>query len=105
MGKQYAGDQRSAVLAALSKVYRNILAEFTVSGLPQLRLLPVSGGIFSGEYGQQLPTLTVEALRVGFRQLDRKMRVRVMTASSLELCIFLETDYIVYSDAMALVTA
>merc|ERR1712139_458737 len=67
----------------------------------RLRLLPVSGGIFSGEYGAEMPQITAEALRKGFTSLDGTSQAHVLGAESLELCIFMERDYGLYSEAVS----
>merc|ERR1712228_947124 len=89
------------VVKQLSTAYRNILSEFVTSGLKRLRLLPVSGGIFSGEYGTDMPQITAEALRKGFTSLDATSQAHVLGAESLELCIFMERDYDLYSEAVS----
>eukprot|EP00755_Sulcionema_specki_P009430 Sspe_Gene.43670::Locus_21319_Transcript_1_1_Confidence_1.000_Length_2660::g.43670::m.43670 len=54
-----------------------------------LRLLPVSGGIFSGPFAKDMPRLTMDALVSAFDDLDRSKRRAIMCGSSgIELCIF-----------------
>lgn len=95
------GGTREMVIKALSSAYRHILSEFVTSGLKRLRLLPVSGGIFSGEFGPDMPRITVEALRKGFSSLDGTSQACVLGAEALELCIFMERDYDPYSEAVS----
>eukprot|EP00747_Dinoflagellata_sp_TGD_P208314 gnl/TRDRNA2_/TRDRNA2_81817_c0_seq2.p3 gnl/TRDRNA2_/TRDRNA2_81817_c0~~gnl/TRDRNA2_/TRDRNA2_81817_c0_seq2.p3 ORF type:complete len:131 (+),score=26.19 gnl/TRDRNA2_/TRDRNA2_81817_c0_seq2:402-794(+) len=90
---------RDEAVGDLAKVYRNILAEFAASDLPRLRLLPVSGGIFSGKFAPQLPAMTAEAIGLGFSRLEHAAKVQVLKASSLELCIFMESDFDAFSKA------
>jgi len=73
----------------LSEAYKNVFAEFYSSGLHRLRLLPVSGGIFSGPFGEQLPQITAEALAVGFSKLPEEQQQHLLD-SHVEMCIFLE---------------
>ncbi|CAJ1328466.1 unnamed protein product, partial [Effrenium voratum] len=59
----------------LALAYSNTLREFCTSGLRKLRLLPISGGIFSGPFKDDLPELTVRALQAAFKQMpDAQMR-------------------------------
>jgi len=92
---------REMVVQQLSIAYRNILSEFVFSGLKRLRLLPLSGGIFSGEYSADMPQITTEALRKGFMSLDEVSQAYILGAQALELCIFMERDYEIYSEAVS----
>lgn len=93
-------------LEALAKAYSNILQEFAAPRLPpatpfrHLRLLPLSSGIFSGNYGQSLPGTTMRALGAGFAMIDTGARQRVLDARTLELCIFSEAEYERYAVAL-----
>jgi hypothetical protein len=91
---------RARVVEALAQAYQHILAEFATSTLKRLRLLPVSGGIFSGTYSPDMPRITVEALQKGFSLLDDGAQARVIEAEVLELCIFLEREFKAYSQAV-----
>eukprot|EP00930_Biecheleria_cincta_P052739 TRINITY_DN38000_c0_g1_i1.p1 TRINITY_DN38000_c0_g1~~TRINITY_DN38000_c0_g1_i1.p1 ORF type:complete len:277 (+),score=46.97 TRINITY_DN38000_c0_g1_i1:26-832(+) len=83
---------RDEAVCELAQAYRNILLEFHCSGLPRLRLLPVSGGIFSGPFGPQLPELTAEALTSAFGELHPEVRPAVL-GKDLELCIFMAKEF------------
>ena len=54
----------------LGQTYCAILTEFADSELTNLRLLPVSGGIFAGAYLERMAELTVTALQLGFGMLS-----------------------------------
>lgn len=86
--RSYSWEEAVEELAA---AYSNILREFAGCGLPTLRLLPVSGGIFAGPYSQQVPTLTLAALRQGFLLLPEPEQRRVLDRKVL-LCIFAEAE-------------
>lgn len=83
---------RDEAVRELAQAYKNILLEFHYSGLPRLRLLPVSGGIFSGPFGPQLPELTAEALTLAFGELQPELRKDVL-GKNLELCIFMAKEF------------
>lgn len=80
---------REEAEAELAEAYANVFREFRASGLKRLRLLPVSGGIFSGPFGGELPTLTADALAAGFERLSPEEKDWVL-AAHVELCIFVE---------------
>jgi hypothetical protein len=97
----YLGSDCSVVVKALSTVYRNILVEFArAQDVSKLRILPVSGGVFGGEFAKLIPEITATALALGFRQLSAAERKQLLSASALELCIFNEKDYGTYSEAL-----
>mmetsp|Transcript_86129 Transcript_86129/g.156995 ORF Transcript_86129/g.156995 Transcript_86129/m.156995 type:complete len:480 (-) Transcript_86129:11-1450(-) len=93
---------REEAVGELAKAYHGILREFASSGLPSLRLLPVSGGIFSGSFMAELPGMTAEALLQGFAALAPSQQHQVLLASSLEMCIFMEKELKDYAQAFAL---
>jgi len=78
-------------LEQLAGAYSASLAEFAASGLPVLRLLPISGGILSGPFGRRMPGLTASALKCGFARLTAEQKVAVL-ARQVELCIFTEIE-------------
>lgn len=76
----------------LAACYYGMLREFVLCGLPVLRLLPVSGGIFSGPFLPRLPKMTFQALHWGFVMLSPDEQKKVLAAERLELCIFMEKE-------------
>lgn len=103
---------RSWAVERLAECYTGILSEFTRSGQPELRLLPVSGGIFLGPFARDVAALTYEALAAGFAQLPLHARrglllpqpqARSPAAESdapavkrpkrIELCVFAEKEF------------
>ncbi|CAK0908928.1 unnamed protein product, partial [Prorocentrum cordatum] len=72
-------------LQQLAGAYRASLTEFAASGLPALRLLPISGGTRAGPFGPRMPWLTADALKLGFARLPAEQR-------RAELCVFAEAD-------------
>jgi len=78
---------REEAEAELAEAYFNVFREFHASGLRRLRLLPISGGIFSGSFGGEIPQLTADALAAGFARLDEDVQAWVLRAD-LELCVF-----------------
>ena len=92
-------DAKGAV-ARLSRAYSNILRQFATAGIADgavLRLLPVSGGIFSGEFQPRLPILTFQALRKALREVlvsEPAVRAALLAPRCrVEMCIFLEDEF------------
>ena len=82
---------------ALSKAYRNVLLAYAAGGVPVLRLLPVSGGIYSGKLGNtpaKMATLTALALAAGFERLsvEERQALTAMQGGQISMCIFLESE-------------
>ena len=95
-------DERQAA-SLLTAAYHNVFAEFARSGLETLRLLPISGGIFSGAWGKrpsEFARLTVEAICNGFEHLSRKAHRRV-SQREVVLCIFDSTELEAYTTALS----
>lgn len=82
-----------AALKVLARAYRNIFAQFIDSNLPELRLLPVSGGIFSGSFKDQMPVLTMLAITEGFYQLSPSQQSAILDRKKLYLCIFMDAEF------------
>jgi len=85
-------------LEELSVAYGAVLREFAKSSLGGLRMLPISGGIFSGPFAADLPLLSCRALRKAFDSLPNGMQ-RVVSVSRLDMCIFMETEYEAFVEA------
>jgi len=93
---------QQTALQKLTLAYKNILLEFEASKSQRLRLLPVSGGIFSGPFHQQLPHLTFQALEKAFRSLPESSQEHLLQRfkdHKLEMCIFQESDLPSYEAA------
>jgi len=91
---------RAQAVEELAKAYENILREFAASELPKLRMLPVSGGIFSGDFLPELPQLTAESLKLGFSNLEPSQKEQVLKASNIDLCIFMEDELADFKEAL-----
>eukprot|EP00974_Lingulodinium_polyedra_P074468 7217426-Lingulodinium_polyedra.AAC.1 len=55
--------------------------------MPRLRLLPISGGIFSGPFANDMPGITIVALTIAFSLLSEAQKQKILS-SKVELCIF-----------------
>eukprot|EP00438_Fugacium_kawagutii_P020857 Skav209429 [mRNA] locus=scaffold805:100482:102260:- [translate_table: standard] len=79
----------------LAIAYRNVFEEFcsacTQHGLRNMRLLPISGGIFSGRFKQDLPEMTARAVHAAYEQLSENEK-KQMKNSNIEMCIFMESE-------------
>jgi hypothetical protein len=83
--------KQEEAIEKLATCYKNILAEFSECKQQTLRLLPVSSGIFAGDYLEQMPTFTGLALQRGFGQLARSKQ-SIVLKRKMQLCIFSEGD-------------
>ena len=107
----------------LAGAYRNVLSQFVrfavskaaagpaPTGTPvRLRLLPISGGLFAGEYQQDIAPLTLAALEEGIGLLTEEERGVLATeqggggdaaegGAQIELCIFLEVELAAFKRA------
>lgn len=90
----------------LARTYESILREFVSSGLRELRLLPVSGGILAGEYGPQMPQLTAAALRLALKRVPEFAGTAMLPSDMMSgrkvvrMCIFSEMETAVFERAM-----
>ena len=87
---------KKAGIKELSKAYTNVFkAAIKASGkINALRLLPISGGIFSGELGdtpKKMADLTVQALLSGFSNLTGDEQAHLQKLS-ITMCIFMENE-------------
>mmetsp|Transcript_28309 Transcript_28309/g.36613 ORF Transcript_28309/g.36613 Transcript_28309/m.36613 type:complete len:687 (-) Transcript_28309:193-2253(-) len=83
---------------ALSNAYYNILSEFLKSGMPALRLLPVSGGIFSGIFGPLLPKITWDSITKSLMKLSL-VQVLELKRRDIEFCLFMEKELVDFCSA------
>lgn len=102
------GGERSGVVDLLSIAYGNALRAWLSSGLPLLRLVPISGGIFSGTYAADMPQLSVEAIGRALALFSPEeaetLRERVNTAGGsqpIQLCVYLGTQVAAFSKAVS----
>lgn len=99
----HRAEHEAAGLAALTMVYQNVLTQFARSGLPALRLLPVSGGIFSGKLRNVMPALTFFALRDAAARLDEAHAAAIAEKAGnggVEMCIFEEVQLPLFAAAL-----
>ena len=100
--------------AALAPAYQNVMLEFLAfaaaaaaraDGKPvTLRLLPISGGIFAGEYNspELIAPLSVAALRAGLELLPPAQRASLLADGvAIELCVFMGNELHEFRKAMA----
>jgi hypothetical protein len=85
-------------LTHLTNAYRNIFSEFVKSGTDVLRMLPVSGGIFSGSFKDDMHVLTYKAVHEANRMLTSDEQA-VLYEKQIDLCIFSEKDLIDFEQA------
>ena len=86
---------------SLSRAYMNVFREFDQSGLMELRLLPISGGVFAGPYSDRVAELSKEAISsalTSFASANPSSRIFCQNVQ-LHLCIFLEQEWQDFVDA------
>jgi len=87
---------RRLALDQLARAYMNVLSvflELASFGVRVLRMLPLSGGIFSGDFQGDLAQFTFQALEQGFSQLPPQSQMKLRSSGfSLEMCIWKESD-------------
>ena len=82
------GFTREDAREELAAAYRNVLCEFHAAasgegGPTELRLLPISGGIFAGRFKGEIATLTMDALGAAEALLPREARGPAFAAPTL----------------------
>jgi len=82
--ERYTADE---AVEELATAYLNVFTEFCKSKLKVLRLLPISGGIFSGPFKPRIATLSANAIVVAYERLDEDQK-RHMQQSKKQMCIF-----------------
>ena len=93
LGRGGHTDSWAAAVGALSLAYENALHEFERSGRRGLRLLPISGGIFAGEFAGRVPELTRAALDAALCRLPPPLREELLGERRLEMCVFSESEW------------
>jgi len=100
-------------VAKLAGAYRNVLAQYArfaaikaalapKGTTVRLRLLPISGGIFAGDYQQRIAPLTLAALQAGIGLLtEEECSVLAKDETQIELCVFLAVELAAFRAAMA----
>ena len=91
-----------SAIKQLSIGYSNVYREFCASGLPRLRLLPISGSIFAGDFKCDMANMTAAAMAHGFDDLgDSSAQKYLLKKSTVELCIFAEAEHPYYERAFS----
>mmetsp|Transcript_120773 Transcript_120773/g.386689 ORF Transcript_120773/g.386689 Transcript_120773/m.386689 type:complete len:423 (-) Transcript_120773:100-1368(-) len=93
-------DQADACKKLISS-YTNVFKEFASNqrNLHELRLLPVSGGIFAGKYLPSLPIMTATAVDKALSDLKGSTWIDVLKRTTLKMCIFTAAEQDSYMDA------
>ena len=85
-------------VASLAICYRNVLAAFVASGMEVLRLPVLSSGARAGQFYEEVPRLTMEALGRGILLLSATQQASLQ-ASDLQLCVPFEADLAEFANA------
>ena len=70
-----------------------MLIEFDKCEEPELRLLPISGGIFAGPFRDKMPALTRDAIAMACDKLDGEVAQRLASDKRITMCIFAEAEW------------
>ena len=82
----------------LAQAYHNIFREFLSTPLKQLRLLPISGGIYAGSLQEHIHEITAQAIVQGFNCLSYNCREQTKNRQ-VQMCIFEKTQHSKFSKA------
>eukprot|EP00438_Fugacium_kawagutii_P001945 Skav224092 [mRNA] locus=scaffold4565:20858:22852:- [translate_table: standard] len=86
----------------LALAYGNVFEEFCTvgmrEGIRRMRLLPISGGIFSGPFKEDLPLMTARAVRAAYERLSEDKKQHIMD-SNVEMCVFMESEFDMFASA------
>ena len=93
-----SGIKREEAMGALAKAYCKVFKEFNCSGPKRFRLLPISGGTFSGRFQSELPALIAVAIHAANRSLPMPVQA-TLKAATFEMCIYDEDEYQSYTNA------
>lgn len=89
-------------VAKLALAYANVFEEFVTvgkqQGLTRMRLLPISGGIFSGDFKAQLPEMTARAVQFAYDRLSEDQQ-HYISKSSIDMCIFMDSEFQTFASA------
>mmetsp|Transcript_144810 Transcript_144810/g.464137 ORF Transcript_144810/g.464137 Transcript_144810/m.464137 type:complete len:304 (+) Transcript_144810:68-979(+) len=86
-------------LNKLTLAYWHVFQVFAVSPDSELRLLPISGGIFSGRYASDMPSLTRQAMKSGYSRLSVEEK-HELASRRIELCIWGTEEFQSYVHSM-----
>ena len=89
---------RKETVHQLAQVYHNILKEFLHTPLTELRLLPISGGIYAGKFQEHIAEITAQAMAQGFRSLPHNQQEQTKSRQ-IQMCIFEKAPYSKFSKA------
>lgn len=92
---QCTQDQATAML---SQAYSNTLLEFLKSSCSELRMLPISGGVFAGPFKRDIPEITCKALRDALRKIPPQSQ-QALTSRRVCLCIFTQSLWADFQEA------
>ena len=99
------GDTTSQAIDILSTSYTNVFKEccdLPVS-ITNVHLLPISGGVFLGNFKDNLMHITMTAIKTGFSRLNASEKKTIL-AKNIKLCIFKKAEFEPFKVAQILST-
>ena len=99
-----ASHQAAMALAeAYANVFKEVLSKRAKLKISTLRLLPLSSGMFAGNYAGAMPRMTMMCIVEGIRLLHEADR-EALKDLRIELCIFSEREHPEYCNAHRVAT-
>ena len=83
----------------LKEAYYNVFVEFTNCPETHLRLLPVSGGIFSGPFRKDIMSITIKSIMAALLKLHNQELNKfeyLVSNKHIKLCIYQEVQFVGY---------
>ncbi len=98
--KIHSADTKNTFLHDLTQRYVSVLQTFCSLTQQELRLLPISTGLFCTckEVKPQLPSITASAVQQALRHLSIQ-ELHTLQSKTLNMCIYLKTEYELYKEA------
>jgi len=92
--------ERTSAVAALATCYQRILTAFASTSMQVLRLPPLAGQAYVGQFSDSIHAITVDALKAGFLLLARDLQERCVHERAVELCIYTQHAHRCYATAL-----
>jgi len=89
------------LIASYTNVFKAFASNAETRNLVELRMLPISGGIFAGGYLADLPTMTATAVDQALSDLSGDPVIDILQRTKVKMCIYNEVEVDDYKKAFA----